>query len=205
MILLPICRMFRPVGVTYWHERQVSTAEQRQQCAEILSYRTCIAAHSFTETGVYIALSDRRSILWRWHTRMRNVSQSITSCYYPTWKHSHSSHYATRNAPCFQSVSSTELSVAATNHCTPTPTVNTPAPRQTRPPHLLYIAIITGQICMLKALRPMAIYSRSVQRFAHRKLILILVSVLMYHRNCKIFSLYKYLIVYLSGFTWHTL
>jgi len=43
--------------------------------------------------------------------------------------------HATRNASCFQSV---QLSVAATNRGTPVPpTVNTPAPRHTRPPHLL--------------------------------------------------------------------
>jgi hypothetical protein len=109
--------------------------------AAILSYKTHITASSLTVTCVYITATDRRSILRRWKTRMHNVSQSITSCYYPTWKHSHNS-----PAHCnllemlhvFSLSVAVELSVAATNRYTPVPpTVNPPAPRQTRPPHLL--------------------------------------------------------------------
>jgi len=72
---------------------------------------------------------------------MRNVSQSITCCNYPTWKYSHSSlfHYTLLEILQVFSLSvAAELSVAATNRCTAVPpTVNTPAPRQTRPPHLV--------------------------------------------------------------------
>jgi hypothetical protein len=67
----------------------------RSNAAVLLSYKTCISAHSLTVTCVYITLTDSRSVLRRWQTRMRNISQWITSCYYPTWQHSHSSlaHY----------------------------------------------------------------------------------------------------------------
>ena len=63
--------------------------------AEILSYKTCITAHSLAVTCVYITLTDRKSILRRCQTRLRYVPQSITSCYCLIWKHSHSSpvHY----------------------------------------------------------------------------------------------------------------
>ena len=111
------------------------------KAAEILSCKTCITASSLTVTCVYITLTDRRSVLRRWQTRMGNVSQSTTSCYYPTWKHSHSSlvHYTLLETLHVFSLSvAAELSVAATNRCTPVPpTVNTPAPRQTRPPHFV--------------------------------------------------------------------
>jgi hypothetical protein len=88
-----------------------------------------------------ILLTDRRSTLRRWQTRMRNVSYSIISCYYPTWKHSHNSlaHYTLLEMlHVFILSVAAELSVAATNRCTPVPpTVNTPAPHQTRPHQLL--------------------------------------------------------------------
>ena len=42
--------------------------------AEILSYKTHITASSLTVTGVYITLTERRSTLRRWQTRMRSVS-----------------------------------------------------------------------------------------------------------------------------------
>jgi hypothetical protein len=57
--------------------------------ADILSYKTCIMAHSLTVTCVYITSTDWWTILWRRQTRMRNVSKTTTSCYYkmaiPPW------------------------------------------------------------------------------------------------------------------------
>ena len=92
-----------------------------------------------------------------WRNRFRGgfgpvVRQNTewTSCYYTTWKHwlSSLSHYALLETLHVFSLSvAAELSVAATNRCTPVPpTVNTPAPRQTHPPQLLDYLPVWGSV-----------------------------------------------------------
>jgi hypothetical protein len=80
--------------------------------------------------------------------RMRNISWSKTSCYYPSWQHSHSSlaHYAPlKMHNVFSLCESTERPVVPTNTSPVPPPLScsqkSPALRQTRPPfagdHLL--------------------------------------------------------------------
>jgi len=69
--------------------------------------------------------------------RMRNISWRMTSCYYPSWKHSLSAHvtigYLKRLM--FSAYGVVERSVAPTNSCPIDPQQSAaPATRQTRPP-----------------------------------------------------------------------
>ncbi len=90
-----------------------------------------------TANCVYIPPTNRR-----WQKRMRNISQSVTSCCYPPSKLSRCSLslslHRTWNASCFQSARSS--STVCRCHqllYTVVSQSQQPAPRQTRPPHLM--------------------------------------------------------------------
>ena len=141
IILLQFCRTLRPVGVTHWHERQVSTAEQRQQCCRNTVSQNTHSGQQF-DSNLCLYDTDREATsttkITNEHAQCFLVNNQLLLPNQKTSAQFTGSLHATRNAPCFQSVSSSRTVCRCTNRCTTMPpTVNTPALRQLRPPHLM--------------------------------------------------------------------
>jgi hypothetical protein len=85
-----------------------------------------------TVTYVHIPPTGGRSLLRRWQTRMREVAWWMTTCYYTTWKYSHSSranYTLLEMLHVFSLQGAAELSVAVTSRCCLVPVQSTPPDR----------------------------------------------------------------------------
>ncbi len=81
MIMLQIGRSLRPVRVTLWHECKANTVNSGRMLQKYFFRKLALRPTMLTANCVYIPPTNRRL-----QKRMRNISQSVTSCCYPPWK-----------------------------------------------------------------------------------------------------------------------